>query len=183
MTQPDASAEHPEDTRPGPRLLLAGVTLLVIIGTAGVLSPVLQADDDDALRQTALVDMQRIVSGLRSYSHDTRTLPTGIQGRTDVAWLFGPGLLPAGNPFNTGGGKRPLDDVLLNDALGGESWSGPYLGELPVDPWERAYLVNVEGLVDGREHAMVLSAGPNQICETAATARKAEGDDVILPLN
>lgn len=184
MMSPAASEEEaPETARPGPRLMLAGITLLVILGTAGVLDPILAGQDDAAMADQALLDMQHIVDGLRSYSHDTLTLPTGVKGRTDVAWLYGPGLLPAANPFNIGGDGRPLGDALLNDAMGGDDWAGPYLEALPSDPWDRAFLVNVEGLVDGRERAMILSAGPNGVCETSALARQAEGDDIVLPLN
>jgi hypothetical protein len=43
--------------------------------------------------------------------------------------------------------------------------------------------VNVEGLVDRRESAMVLSAGPNGIVETAAGAVRPSGDDLIQMLD
>lgn len=167
----------------GPRIVSGLVALAVVLGLAGVVGPGVAGEVENVRRGLALQDMQEIVTGLREYSHDTLTLPTGVEGRTNVRWLVGPGALPGNLPFADESESRALDDVLISPAMGGKNWRGPYLLELPVDPWERAYLVSVSGLVDGRSTPMVLSAGPDGICDTAITARAAAGDDILLPLN
>jgi len=167
-----------------PRKLLTGLaSLALLLGTAGVVGPGVLDEVENVRQQTALNDMQSIVSGLRSYSRDTLTLPTGVEGRTDVAWLFGPGELPASVPFADLGPGRPLSDALLVASMGGSRWDGPYLEQLPIDPWDHAYLVSVSGLVDGRSPTLVLSAGPDGVCDTPARAHEPLGDDILLPLN
>lgn len=164
-------------------VLEALVGLSILVSLAGVVVPVVGGELNGDLENIALQDMQQIVTGLRGYSNDTRYLPTGIQGRTNLSWLYGPGVVPEGNPFAAGGEARPLADALLSDAMGGPGWSGPYIDQLAPDPWGGSYLVNVDGLIDGRETAMVLSAGPNGICETGAHTRHPGGDDLLLPIN
>ncbi|MFT7462613.1 MAG: hypothetical protein ACI9EF_000955, partial [Pseudohongiellaceae bacterium] len=65
----------------------------------------------------------------------------------------------------------------------GMGWDGPYIDDLSPDPWGRALLVNVDGLVSGREQALVLSAGPDGVVSTSPTSPKAGGDDIVLLLN
>ncbi|MCB9899682.1 MAG: type II secretion system protein GspG [Planctomycetes bacterium] len=163
-------------------ILEALVGLSILVSLAGVVMPIVGGEIAGSRVEQAQADMLHIVNGLHAYTDDTLFLPTGIRGRTNVSWLYGPGELPQANPFAAGGEARPLSDVLLSDAMGGPGWQGPYLEELQPDPWGRAYLVNVDGLIDARESAMVLSAGPNGICETSAHASFAAGDDVVLPI-
>lgn len=177
------STENTPKARSRPKTLAGIVSLGLMLGLAGVVGPDVAEELTGEPHEIALRDMQAIVSGLRSYSQDTLLLPTGIDGRTDVGWLYGPGELPQANPFVASGASRPLEDALQRDVMGGERWAGPYLGELPIDPWGRAYLVSVSGLVDGRTPPMVLSAGPDGFCDTPVSGRKALGDDVLLPLN
>jgi hypothetical protein len=158
-----------------------GLGLLVVL--AGVVGPGVAERVENSRTTDAIEQMQLIVEGLHSYSHDTLTLPTGIQGRTNVSWLYSPGELPFNNPFVDGGSARPLSDALLDNTMGGSRWWGPYISELVADPWGRAYLVNVDGLINGRERAMVLCAGPDGMVSTSATALKAGGDDIILLLD
>jgi len=165
-------------------ILEALVGLSILVSLAGVLIPMVGAEVAGSQRDQALADMQQVVSGLRDYSNSTLYLPTGTEGRTNVSWLYGPGELPSGNPFASGGEGHALEDVLLNDGMAGPRWDGPYFsGPLDADPWGHAYLLNVEGLVTGRESAMVLSAGPDGVVDTAAEDRQARGDDIILPIN
>jgi hypothetical protein len=180
MTESDLQ----QPRRRGPSKLLQGLgSLALLVGLAGVVGPGVVDEVEHLRQQNALQDMQVIVEGLRDYSQDTLTYPTGIEGRTDVGWLYGPGELPSGVPFSGLGQSRPLADALLNPAMGGARWRGPYLEDVPSDPWERAYLVSVSGLVDGRTPALVLSAGPNGVCDTPANSLQPEGDDILLPLN
>ncbi len=164
------------------RILVAALALATVVVLAGVVGPRQVSDDEAGLAALALADMERIATGLQRYRNDTLTLPTGHQGRTDVACLVGPGRMPAGNPFGLGGSTLALEDALLRDELGGPSWRGPYCSDLQPDPWGQAYLVNVDGLIDARESAMVLCAGPDGRVQTSADARRALGDDLLVPL-
>jgi hypothetical protein len=111
----------------------------------------------------------------------TLYLPTGTEARTNVAWLYGPGNIPAHQPFATGGEARSLADVLLNPSMGGERWAGPYAqAGLRADPWGNAYLINVDGFLSPREQAVILCAGPNGRVESAPDATRPTGDDLLL---
>ncbi len=156
------------------------VGLSVIVALAGVVTPIVGGSTVQQSEDTAQGQMLQILDGLAAYSRDTLYLPTGNQGRTDVSWLYGPGVIPSGNPFASGGEARPIEEALLTPAMGGRNWKGPYLDELLPDPWGNAYLVNVDGLVDTREEAMVLSAGPDGVVQTAAWDRHPAGDDLLL---
>lgn len=173
----------PRPPRRNSRALVGVLGLGLLLALAGVVGPGVADTLGEGRETSALKQLQGIVDGLRSYSHDTLTLPTGIKGRTDVSWLYGPGVLPLDNPFADGGSARPLSDALLDSTMGGMGWDGPYIDGLSADPWGQALLVNVDGLVNGREQALVLSAGPDGVVDTSPTARKAGGDDIILLLN
>ena len=167
----------------GPGTLEALVALSILISLSGVLMPAIGEEVGEARRLQAYADMDAIATGLLHYQGDTRFLPTGIEGRTDVAWLYGPGQIPANNVLADGGQARPLDDALLNPSLGGARWGGPYIPALGPDPWGNAYLVNADGWLDVRETAFILSAGPDGIVQTPSEARSPHGDDLIWLLD
>jgi type II secretory pathway pseudopilin PulG len=178
-------------------LLEALVSLCVLVTLAGVVVPIGANHAEAARIEQTETDLADIARGLQAYTRDTGLTPTGIAGdaglgaasaggasgggaRTaDVTWLYGPGELPRNHPFGSELEARPLADALLTSVMGGERWSGPYATGLRPDPWGRAYLVNVDGLVDLRESAMVLSAGPDGVVETAAGSVRPGGDDLI----
>lgn len=168
-------------SRPG--FLEAVVGLSVLMALSGVLMPVVRMEVGENRGLTAQADMQAIQAGIAAYSRDTLILPTGVQGRTNVAWLFGPGNIPAG-PALGGGDARSLGDALLNDSMGGDRWAGPYVpGGLHPDPWGNAYLVNVDGFVSPRQRAQIVCAGPNGRVETAPDAARPSGDDLVLVID
>jgi hypothetical protein len=166
-----------------PGVLEALVALSVLVALSGVLMPIVGEEVGQSRAVTALADLQSIAEGLGRYSRDTLYLPTGVEGRTNVAWLYGPGTIPTGHAFGAGGEARPLDDALLSDAMGGETWSGPYIPGLHPDPWGYAYLVNADGWLTRQEQPMVLSAGPDGIVQTPADAWEPTGDDILLVLD
>jgi type II secretory pathway pseudopilin PulG len=177
MTQDVPAAPRPS------RRLESLVLLSILVTVAGVTLPILGGNLAESRRVEAQADMQHIVDGLRDYSRDTRFYPTGHLGRTNITWLYGPGSLPANNLFGQEDEGASLDEVLLSDSMGGENWAGPYLGQIPSDPWGHAYVISVDGLVDVRKRAWVLSAGPNGEVETQPEAYEPVGDDLALPLN
>ncbi|MHC5212067.1 MAG: hypothetical protein ACYTG2_15215 [Planctomycetota bacterium] len=165
-----------------PGLLEALVSLCILVTLAGVVVPI-TADRADGMRtERAESDLSDIARGLQAYTRDTGMTPTGIAD-VSMTWLYGPGEIPRVHPFGSELEAGQLHDVLLLSTMGGDAWQGPYITELEPDPWGGAYLVNVEGLVDRRESAMVLSAGPNGIVETAAGAVRPSGDDLIQMLD
>jgi type II secretory pathway pseudopilin PulG len=162
--------------------LEAIVSLSLLVSVAGITIPMIAGQQAEARNEQALMDMQDIVDGIRQYSQDTLYLPTGNRGRTNVSWLYGPGRLPRSLNLGNISQSRPLDDVLLNASMGGSGWQGPY-GDPVADPWDNAYLVNLDGLVDPRMPAWVLTAGPDGVVQTPTDALSARGDDMLLHIN
>jgi hypothetical protein len=73
-------------------------------------------------------------------------------------------------------------------ATGRNAWRGPYLLNLPADPWGNTFLVNVakgDPALSPKKSVFVISAGPNGILETSSDALATSvvtpaGDDVIV---
>jgi prepilin-type N-terminal cleavage/methylation domain-containing protein len=41
-------------------------------------------------------------------------------------------------------------------------WAGPYIGDIPLDPWDRKYIFDSDYRIDGVWHIAVYSGGPNR---------------------
>ena len=175
----------PRRRRKGPGLLEALVGLSILVSLSGVVMPLVGADVQAERVTTAHADMQAIAEGLMDYKGDTLFLPTGVRGKTDLGWLYGPGAIPSDNAFTQIGAARQLADALLNPSLGGPGWQGPYIDErhLGPDPWGQAYIVHVDGWITGRKNPFVVSAGPNGTLETHPSDRRPAGDDLMFMLN
>jgi type II secretory pathway pseudopilin PulG len=182
---PAAGWQGPPRRRKGPGLLEALVGLSILVSLSGVVMPLIGADVEAERMISAQSDMQAIARGLMDYKRDTLFLPTGVRGKTDLGWLYGPGAIPRDNHFAEIGSARELSDALLNPSLGGPGWLGPYADEaqLGPDPWGQAYVVHVDGWITGRKNPFVLSAGPNGVLETRPVDRRPAGDDLLFMLN
>lgn len=182
---PDASTRgNPDTKRKAPRgLLEALVAGCVLVSLSGIVMPVVSGEMHGERMRVAQRQTVEIGDALQSWMRSTLYLPTGRKGRTNLAYLYGPGQIPAGNPYAEGGEAAPLADCLLNDTMAGDRFVGGYIGALEPDPWGRAYLVNVDGWLDHREHALVLSAGPNGFVDTPPEQVRAQGDDIIYLLD
>ncbi len=165
----------------GPGLLEGLVALSILVSLSGVLMPVVGSEVQQSRADTAHADMQLLGGALRAYTRDTQWLPSGRQGRTDIAWLYTPGELPSGASFGDVGAGHSIADFVLVDAMGGTAWAGPYLPSdtLHADPWGNAYLVHVDGWLNGRDNPFIVSAGPDGLLETRANDRQAGGDDLV----
>ena len=153
----------------------------ILLALAGLVLPAIGGGRTWSPRRTgAQGDMQAIAAGLSRYKQDTLTLPTGVEGRTNLTWLYGPGRIPAGQAFGSPAESRALADALLNDSLGRSRWAGPYIKALHADPWGNAYLVNADGWITPGEMPIVVSAGPDGVIETSPWARTPAGDDLLL---
>jgi hypothetical protein len=95
-------------------------------------------------------------------------------------WLFGPGVLPRDNGFARRGGY-PLSGVLVTNALAMPRWRGPYLENVPMDPWGRAYVIDWHEPGE-KKGLFVLSAGPDGIVNTTPRSTAVSGDDVGILL-
>ncbi len=182
-THDDYGVETP--ALPPTQAVAFGVLLVgcVLVGLAGVVLPIVRTEIEKSKMLEAQAGTQEIADGLVFYARDTLYLPTGARGRTNLSWMFGPGRIPANNHFAQGGEGRPLADCLSNDSMGGPAWAGPYVNGLKPDPWGHAYLANVDGWLRLKEHAFVLSAGPNGQIETTPNSNRASGDDILFLLD
>ena len=70
-------------------------------------------------------------------------------------------------------GKSPYPPV---------GWKGPYLDSLASDPWGFKYIVSINGIEpmgkNPSNSGWCLSAGPNNIVDTAAWETEIRGDDI-----
>lgn len=160
-------------------LLEAVVVIGVIVALAGVVTPMVHHQLSDAKLGTARSEVNRIASALSQYMSDTRTAPTGKDGRKSFHWLHGGGVCPSGNGFNSGDSCE-LSALLTENRFDTAGWKGPYLKESPSDPWGSQYLVNVEGFFNSSERVWVISAGPDRKIETSPQATAPAGDDIAL---
>lgn len=79
--------------------------------------------------------------------------------------IAGPGRMPRGQGLGEAWVQNPVSLAASFD----EPW--------PIDPWGRAYLLDVGALVE-RGAGLLISAGPNGEIETAIGASAPAGDDV-----
>ena len=98
--------------------------------------------------------------------------------------------------WTTTGKTDTLENQLIKNnpsytITGGRAWKGPYVDKIPiVDPWGKAYLVNIGNANPAQETpgtqkwTIVISAGPNGVldtnADTVATSSPAAGGDDIL---
>ncbi|MEW6747260.1 MAG: hypothetical protein AB1486_31395 [Planctomycetota bacterium] len=148
-------------------LLVAGI---VILGLAGVVSPFISTQSEDAARGRALADLTAVARALdaylKLYAADTLADPASHE---PLSYLAGPGDLPSNNTFDSGPGGR-LDEILGRVAL-----------DLPgADPWGRAYLVNLGALHEPSEYLIVLCAGPNGQVNSRPDHPLPGGDDLLI---
>jgi type II secretory pathway pseudopilin PulG len=166
-----------------PAVLETLVALSVLVALSGVVLPVVSEGVATTRITGAHGDLQLIAEGLARYVSDTHVLPTGVEGRTNITLLYGPGHVPASQRFGATIDARPLEDALLNPSMARARWHGPYAAALHADPWGNAYLVNADGWVEPGEQAMVLSAGPDGVVQTTPWARRPAGDDLLLAMD
>jgi len=99
---------------------------------------------------------------------------------------LGAGTMTAHLIQNSNASGEPLYEASSHPHLE-PGWNGPYLDEVPLDPWGRSYLVSTVTIVrDGAsdEAVMILSAGPDGELQTALNAApddgRCAGDDIGL---
>ena len=155
------------------------IIIAIIVGLAGVVVPIVSQEIKDSRRAQAIADINRVATALNQYIKDTLFFPTGKDGSTSFHYLYTDGNMPNNNVFSSGEGCH-LGEFLNSDEYGGMRWNGPYLQSVKQDPWENAYIVNVQGFFNTGERAMIISAGPDGAINTSSRSTSPEGDDIML---
>jgi hypothetical protein len=163
------------------------LTLSAIMASAAIVVPVLsdQTSDDDRAAATAGCNL--IATALLRYTADTTFPPSGFRGQASYLWLRGPGEAPAASAA-PGGWVASLSWFLTKNYMADVRWLGPYLDEVPVDPWGRQYIVLCGAWWPGQSargtaHAWVLSAGPDGILDTTSADAELAGDDLGIEID
>ncbi len=156
------------------------VTVAIIASLAAILVPIVSSELGDTAQSRALGDCQRIGTAITQYIKDTRIFPTGPSGDDSIEYLLGTGTEQTTNGLaDDGGDAGLLADYLTDGATnGGSLWAGPYMQQVPNDPWGNPYVVNVNGYYDNTEYVWVVSSGPNGDVDTGADDTVLQGDDI-----
>ena len=182
-------------------LIELAVVLAVIAVLAAILTPLVTSYIDQARITRAQTDVRAIAQSFQLHKRDTNEYPIFTSSTyasadaTDFDYLASSGTLPStsGAGWNNLSTAGSIDDFLNQnqqsvaegDVRGGAvAYRGPYLDQVPSDPWGFAYVVSTTSLLDGATQiAFVVSGGPDGDVETDETltttgAFATSGDDV-----
>jgi general secretion pathway protein G len=174
------------------------VVLAMVAVLAAVTAPAIIKHIDDSKEQRAKKDVEAIATALTGFYTDTGRWPTDSDTNksindNEVRRLESPGTRPtevSGAGWLSLSGLDTMDNqLILNTPAGivgrayaqnGENrWNGPYLNGVKSDPWGFMYLVNVGALWPGQTGPVwVISAGPNNVLDTATSDLTVQGDDI-----
>lgn len=172
-------------TNKGFTLIEVVVVVAIIAMIAGIVTPYVFRQIESAAKTKAFAEAKNIATAIAMYKKDTGFWPTGYQGANNIEWLYGQnGITPSSNDFNDGDGE-PLYYYLRDNTgnRGGSGWDGPYMQQMPADPWGRRYIVSSDGFwargsSSNPDNVWVLSAGPNGRVETPDQNEDLGGDDI-----
>lgn len=134
-------------------------------------------------RIQALGDVQRIAAGLQHFREDLGGFPGSEEKSETIDYLRSADSMPRDERWTAGEGEN-LASFLVQSLHEQPQWKGPYLSSSPVDPWGRAYIVNLRGLRPGSaEKSWAISAGPNGQFDTLPGEGRISGDDVGVLVN
>jgi general secretion pathway protein G len=159
------------------------VAILAIL--AGILTPMIFSQIDEAKLSRAEADAKSISSAVLTFRKDVGVWPnlSGEGCGANTTLLKGQGVIPQGlaaMAYNTSM-QITMRDILMEDDEGcynAALYKGPYMGVVSADPWGNAYVIAADQFeIDGRA-AFVLSAGPNGTIETPVFSVSALGDDI-----
>lgn len=143
------------------------IELLVVIAIVGILSTLAMVSLNFARNAAKLAKAQhtvdQLVTAIKQLENDTNEWP-GHQAVDDI----------------TTAGTNEIWD--LNQSVAGivttdssfASWNGPYMAEVPLDPWGNAYFWDSDYQIDGANKVVVGSFGPNGVGQNIY-----DSDDVI----
>jgi prepilin-type N-terminal cleavage/methylation domain-containing protein len=183
------------------------VVLSVVLLLTGIAVPMLSTYMEDGRRARAESECKTIGAAVLGFYKDVGVYPSrnsSSSNNTLTVLMTGPSI-PSTSPWNaahawitdgTGSNGDVLDNhLVLNQPqsttgaaypmTGVTRWRGPYTGPLPVDPWGRPYIVNMQSgwSVDTTNYkrVWVISAGADGIFQSNANASATDdilGDDI-----
>jgi len=180
--------------------LIIAVALVVIMTVA--IAPPLIKNINERKVVRAQRDVQTIGNAVLAFYKDTGVWPIQDDSDhpPELVRLVGNASLGGGNKGLPDGNNNRSDNwkdrgrvgsltkqLILNESEDGsikplyrtssnpqrqKGWNGPYIKEVPLDPWGNPYAVNIHYTrIDhpnySRHNVIVLSAGPNQVFETS----------------
>jgi len=184
------------------------IEILAVLGIiavlAAVMTPSILKHIKDSKISRATKDCEMIATAMASFYKDTGRWPTDLDNNhrpsdQEVRLLWTNTGETPGQTNNTIGwtNLNPRDtfenQLVLNTprgrarnaypTTGQNKWDGPYQNEFKADPWGRRYLCNVYEFHPNRTGAVwVISAGPDGIIQSAASATTLTGDDIAFLL-
>jgi len=153
------------------------IVLLIVLTLLGIILPVLGREKQKSQNAVAMEYLKQIMEASFAWLRDSRpvTSPEGPD------FLAGPGTVPQGLGRSgdlAGALGKGLPEGMVSRP--GGTWRGPYLLELPTDPWGNAFLLL--GLAENDPHTWVLTPGPDGKVETKPEDDLLQGDDLGMRL-
>lgn len=186
------------------------IVLAIIAALAAIITPLAFSYLSDAKKTQAQNDANQVAEAIARFVRDTALPPYKNNTATDKSQAFVSttdfdclqGSVGGDPDVGTSGWacavKDTIDNHMIINAPAGDAtkkykttgktaWKGPYLPNVPADPWGKRYLVNIGQANPSASPAKavwVLSAGPDGKIDTAfdkdaATTFTASGDDII----
>ncbi len=163
---------HIPDTHRAQRSGFTLVEIMIVVAIIGLLAaivlPSFQKARLEAQNKRARNDVRVLATAFEQLSMDTGQWPSGVP--TDSAF---------------GGGANEFEDLSLgnvglmsNDGTFNSRWNGPYVEDMPVDPWGNHYWFDIDYLIDGVNVAVIGSYGPN-----GQGLNQYDSDDVIYRMS
>lgn len=148
------------------------IELLVVISIIGVLSSIVMVSLNDTRKRAKIATAQNMVAQL----HKIILINYQESGGTSPA--------PANTDIGTGcayWGPGTVVGIINNDGDRYADWLGPYLSEVPKDPWGNCYSIDGvvnEGCPGDPNGSKICSAGPNGSFESWNGLPESRGDDI-----
>lgn len=141
--------------------VMIAITILAIVFAVSI--PSLQrARTNSFIRQTE-TQLEMLANAVLELAYDTGKYPNG-------AWRNNPGSAEIWNLNTNTTGLLETDGSFPN-------WDGPYLDEIPQDLWEHNLFFDPDYKIDGEDHVVVGSFGPNGVGQNQYDA-----DDIVVIL-
>ncbi len=149
------------------------VEILVVIGIIGILAgialPSYNSYKEKTKKAEAMQTLKRIETAIIALATDTGEWPD----HQNIGEI------------NTGGGNEVYDlssadsGLVASDGNFGPNWNGPYISEIPLDPWGTHYFLDTDYRINGVDNVVLGSLGPSKCCNN-----QYKPDDVrlVLPL-
>jgi prepilin-type N-terminal cleavage/methylation domain-containing protein len=128
------------------------VEVMIVVGIISILSaiaiPFFSKIRHEAQVKEAESSLEIMASAVLQLAWDTGEWPGGLaraETHSEEAWYLGGG-----------------DVGLLSQDGRFSEWKGPYLAEVPLDPWKMPYFFDPDYRVNGIDKVVVGSFGPNR---------------------